>query len=235
MLIRWIGQGGYILKSQSTEIIIDPYLSDIVNKVANRPRLVPPPIMPREIRADAVICTHNHLDHLDPDAIAEIDREKILFIAPSDCVSHLKELGCNHIHPLDEGQDIKIGDFRLTAVFADHSVPAIGLVVNCEGLTLYFSGDTLYNEKLEKIRFFNPDAMFICINGKLGNMNVDEVVMLTKIINPRLAVPTHYGMFASNTEDPQKFVTRVNNGFEMEFNREYKLFRQGEKIICSAI
>ncbi|HOB37263.1 MAG: MBL fold metallo-hydrolase [Clostridiales bacterium] len=235
MLIRWIGQAGYVFKSQSTEIIIDPYLSDVVNKVANRPRLLPPPILPKDIRADAVVCTHNHLDHLDTEAIAGMDKEKILFIAPYDCVQKLKELGCKKILSLDEGQATWVGDFELTAVFADHTVPAIGIIAKCEDLILYFSGDTLYNDKLQDIRFFEPDVMFICINGKLGNMNVDEAVRLTEIINPRLAVPTHYGMFASNTEDPKKYLLRVNGGFEMEFNREYKLSKQGEKVLCSAI
>lgn len=147
----------------------------------------------------------------------------------------MKELGCKKILSLDEGQATWVGDFELTAVFADHTVPAIGIIAKCEDLILYFSGDTLYNDKLQDIRFFEPDVMFICINGKLGNMNVDEAVRLTEIINPRLAVPTHYGMFASNTEDPKKYLLRVNGGFEMEFNREYKLSKQGEKVLCSAI
>lgn len=35
MKIKWIGQSGYIIKTETTEIIIDPYLSDVVNRVAN--------------------------------------------------------------------------------------------------------------------------------------------------------------------------------------------------------
>lgn len=65
MKIRWIGQSGYVIKTDTTEIILDPYLSDAVNRIVGRPRLVEPPIEPEKIRADAVICTHNHLDHLD--------------------------------------------------------------------------------------------------------------------------------------------------------------------------
>ena len=38
-----------------------------------------------------------------------------------------------------------------------------------------------------------------------------------------MAVPAHYGMFASNTEDPRKFTSRVENSFEMEYNREYTI------------
>ena len=38
MKIKFLGQSGYLLKSGNTEIIIDPYLSDSVNRVAGRPR-----------------------------------------------------------------------------------------------------------------------------------------------------------------------------------------------------
>ena len=82
MKIRFLGQSGYILKSGNTEIIIDPYLSDSVNRVAGRPRTLPVPINPKDIKCDAVICTHNHLDHLDPFSekieggfVMEFDRE----------------------------------------------------------------------------------------------------------------------------------------------------------------
>ena len=33
MKIRFLGQSGYILKTENSEIIIDPYLSDSVEKI----------------------------------------------------------------------------------------------------------------------------------------------------------------------------------------------------------
>ena len=76
MKIRFLGQSGYILKSGNTEIVIDPYLSDSVNRIANRPRTLPIPINPEDINCDAVICTHNHLDHLDPDTVEKINKNQ---------------------------------------------------------------------------------------------------------------------------------------------------------------
>ena len=40
LAIKWIGQSGYVLSDGMTEICIDPYLSDVVNRVAQRPRMV---------------------------------------------------------------------------------------------------------------------------------------------------------------------------------------------------
>lgn len=223
MKITWLGQSGYILRDEKTEICIDPYLSDIVNKVAGRERMVACPIEPENLKSDVLICTHNHLDHLDSEAISGMDLSTKVFYAPSDCMDPLSKLGVVNKFAFDEGDTVQIGEFELKAVFADHSVPAIGLIVKHSGKILYFSGDTYYNEKLEELKNCKVDYMFICINGQLGNMNVDEAVKLTKIIKPKVGIPNHYGMFASNTEDPNNYTAQIENSFEMEFNREYSL------------
>lgn len=219
--IRWIGQSGYIISDGKTKICIDPYLSDVVNKVAGRQRLVRCPVSPSELCCDAVICSHNHLDHTDTDAISEMNKENKTFFAPSDCEETLKSLGVKKYVPFDIGNSAHVGEFIIEAVFADHTVPAIGVIVKYKDTVLYFTGDTFYNKELEKLK--NIDIMFVCINGKLGNMNVDEAVTLTKNINPKVGIPNHYGMFASNTEDPKKYTKQLENGFEMEFNKEYQI------------
>jgi len=216
--IKWLGQSGYILDDGMTKICIDPYLSDIINKVAGRPRIRPVPVMPEELDSDIVICTHNHLDHIDIEAIPKMKKENIKFFAPSDCREALLDLGVKNFVSFDEGTEIQAGNFKLKAVFADHTVTAIGVVAEYQGEKLYFSGDTYYNEKLESIEC---DYMFICINGKLGNMNVEEAITLTKKICPAIAVPNHYDMFESNSEDPMKF--DVPQRFIMEFNKEYEV------------
>ena len=220
MKITWIGQSGYILKSGNIEIIIDPYLSDIVNRIAGRERLVDAPITPKEITADAVICTHNHLDHLDTDAVAEM-RKNQAFITTSEGKEVISGMGFENVKSVSVGETFKVGDVEMTAVYANHTADTFGIVVKAEGLTLYFSSDTLYDEKLFDIAEYKPDVTFICINGKLGNMNVDEAVVTAKKIGAKVNVPTHYGMFASNTENPELFTKKLDNGFIMEFNREY--------------
>ena len=221
MKIRPLGQSGYILKTKSTEIIIDPYLSDSVNRVAGRPRLLPIPINPSDISCDAVICTHDHLDHLDPDTVSHIN-ENQLFITTAEGKEKLISLGKTSVKALSMGETLKIGDITLRAVFADHTVEAFGLIVNTENKTLYFSGDTLFNERLFKISEYKPDMTFICINGKLGNMNVDEALTVAKKIGAKTNIPNHYDMFASNSENPHLFADNIDGGFIMEFNKEYE-------------
>lgn len=219
--IKWIGQNGYILTDGNTTICIDPYLSDVVNRVVKRPRMVKAPFLPEELKSDVVICTHKHLDHLDIDAIPCMRKENMLFLAPKDAEKTLLECGVMHYSAFDEGTTEKIGNFELCAVYADHTVPAVGVIIKHCGVTLYFSGDTEYNKKLEALKEYNIDIMFICINGKLGNMNASEAIKLTKILCPKVGVPSHYGMFESNTENPKTYTENIDCGFEMEYNTEY--------------
>ncbi len=221
--ICWLGQGGFLLRDGEHSVCIDPYLSDVVNRIAGRPRMVAPCIAPSELRADVVICTHDHLDHVDIDAIPAMPKANTLFLAPEHARERLLACGVEHYHPFDEGDVFEIGGFSIKAVFADHTVPAIGVILHHGDLTLYFSGDTEYHERLEELKNEQIDAMFICINGKLGNMNVDEAVKLTERIAPRVGVPIHYGMFASNTEDPKKYITRVPCGYELTYGKEISI------------
>ena len=220
MKIRFLGQSGYILKSGNTEIIIDPYLSDSVNRVAGRPRTLPVPINPQDIKCDAVICTHNHIDHLDPDAAAEMPADQ-RFITTKEGLEPPTKLGRTNAQAITVGESVRVGDFTITAVFADHPCEVFGVIAEAEGVKLYFSADSLYHEKLFDIAAYQPDVTFICINGKLGNMDYHEAAITVKKIGARVNVPTHYGMFASNTEDPAKFTAEVPNSFVMDFDREY--------------
>ena len=58
-------------------------------------------------------------------------------------------------------------------------------------------------------------------------MNVDEAIDLTVKLNPKLAIPMHYGMFAENTEDPQIFIDgcMMNNinAIELTLGKETEL------------
>lgn len=220
MKIKFLGQSGYIIKSNNSQIIIDPYLSDSVNRAAGRARMLPIPLNPNEISCDAVICTHNHLDHLDPDTVSKIPTGKF-FITTNEGKGTLAALGINNVAALNIGDSIKVGDFEITAVFADHTVEAFGLIIRAENKTLYFSGDTLYNEKLFEISKYKPDITFICINGRLGNMNVKEAIVTAEKIGAEINIPNHYDMFESNSENPRLFSENIKGGFILEFNKEY--------------
>ena len=82
-------------------------------------------------------------------------------------------------------------------------------------------GDTLFIEKLFGIAEYKPDYTFICINGRLGNMNVKEALITAEKIGAAVNIPNHYDMFLSSSEDPLLFSKNIKGGFVMEFKKEY--------------
>ena len=129
MKIRWIGQSGYVIKTERAEIMLDPYLSDAVNRAAGRPRLLPPPIRPEEAAADAVICTHAHLDHLDTDALKAMPKGQYI-ITTSEGIGIVRRLGFQKYSVLRTGESVSVKDVKITAVFAKHTVETFGF---CSG------------------------------------------------------------------------------------------------------
>ncbi len=222
MILRYLGQSGYELSTGSTRILIDPYFSDIVGRLHGRPRLLPIPMPPAEMPCDAVFCTHSHLDHLDPDT-AVLFPENQLFYTTAEGCQLLADLSRHNAHPMKLGERIAVGDFSVIPVYACHTADAVGLVVTCENITLYFSGDTLFDEKLFEISSFKPDVTFICINGQLGNMTCEEALITAKTIGAKVNIPNHYDMFASNSYDPHKFAGHIAGGRILEFNHFYNI------------
>ena len=103
MTVRWLGQSGYAIAAGGTRLLLDPYLSDAVERVAGRPRLVPAPLRPQQVRADAVICTHDHLDHLDVDAAAAMPAGT-RFLTTAGGAETLRRLGQTQVQTLAVGR-----------------------------------------------------------------------------------------------------------------------------------
>jgi len=215
LLITWLGQSGYLLESAGRRLVLDPYFGDAVERLQGLRRLVPPPCTAAELRPDALLITHDHLDHFDEETVAAIMQgtPACRLIGPASVMRHAEKLGlpAARLTPLASGATVTACGFAITATPARHSdAAAVGLLVESGALLLWFSGDTLYAPELAmQIRVLAhraPDLACVCINGKLGNMNLDEAVTLMSELQPRVAVPAHYGMFAENTADPVAFV-----------------------------
>ena len=211
--IWWIGQSGFVFKTSEGKIIfIDPYLSNYASGGRQRERMAEIPFLPNEVFADAVFCTHNHADHTDPVTIKGIaDTSTVKFIGPTSCCRQFEKLGINseRVIEINRGERREISGITMNAVFAKHTEDSIGYILNINSMVIYITGDTEYDDKLKKVSAFKPDILIICINGKLGNMNIEEATLLTKEINPKIVIPMHYGMFKQNTADPQDFLAAL--------------------------
>lgn len=208
--IFWIGQGGFIFKTPEGKIIfVDPYLSHSVEKKGKLTRLQKITLKPEEVRADLVLCTHNHLDHTDPETLLGIYKvSSTKFAGPLSVCKHMKELGIekNRLIQINRGETKLIEGIKISAVYAKHTEDSVGYIFNFNNIIVYLTGDTEYDPKLKEIKTYTPEIMLVCINGKWGNMNIEEAVKLTKELEPKVVIPMHYGMFKENTVNPEEFI-----------------------------
>ena len=233
MQIKWLGQAGYELKEGNCTILIDPYFSDLVEKQEGLKRLVPAPAAGRDVKADVLLYTHDHIDHLDSDLVKAMEKGSTVYAGPRSGYDILKECGVpeKNIHCINRGEHFEYGVFDLEAVFAEHTPDSQGYVLHYHGRDYYFTGDSLLTPEVgyyyDKKEVIKADVIFVCINGKLGNMSVEEAVTLTKRVQAETGVPNHYGMFAENTEDPMKYVNGLKDSgcrtVVMEKGRAYNL------------
>jgi L-ascorbate metabolism protein UlaG (beta-lactamase superfamily) len=214
MNATWLGQSGYLFESDGQRLLIDPFYSDIVETRQGLKRLMAPPIPLLELRPDVIFITHNHLDHFDPVALPELHQAfpGAKIAGPESVMRKALELEFNRdlLVAMPKGVSHRFGAFSLRATPAYHSDPtAVGCLLKAEGKRIYLSGDTLRTETLvDEIRAAGSgsiDCIFIVINDRLGNMTLAEATYAVNDLQPKLAVPMHYGMFAENTADPHAF------------------------------
>ena len=216
MNITWLGQGGYIVEQAGKRLIIDPYLSDALASLQGLRRLFPPPLIIGELLPDYVFITHDHFDHFDPNTLDPLLHmfPECLLLGPKSVAEHGRRMGIEEYRLIEVfvGEKVSLPSFTLIPTPANHSDPhAVGLILKSDDKLIYLSGDSLYNPDLAPCIYelaAQPlDATFICINGRLGNMNHVEAAELASDLRPAVAVPMHYGLFAENTADPHQFVT----------------------------
>jgi L-ascorbate 6-phosphate lactonase len=197
----WLGQAGYLMKTHSgLTVMIDPYFSDECEKEDGLRRLVAPPITADELVPDVLLVTHGHLDHFDEPTIRTFATAgRTTLVAPPSCVERASHLGWRQstLRSLQPGKSVTTGGCHITATFARHTLPdAIGFLVTVDGIRLWHSGDTEYDEHLRALAAQKLDIAFICINGGGGNMNAHEAALLAWQLKPRAVVPMHYGMWS---------------------------------------
>ena len=198
----WLGQAGYLMKtSAGVTVMIDPYFSDEVEKREGLKRLFPPPITADELLPDILLVSHGHLDHFDEPVIrAFAAGRRTMLIAPPSCSERAARLGwpATRMRSLHPGQSATRKGVKVSATFARHTWPdAIGLLIDVDGLRLWHSGDTEYDQRLRPLAAAKLDVAFICINGGGGNMNAHEAALLAWELKTHTVVPMHYGLWAA--------------------------------------
>ena len=215
LTITWLTQAGFLFRAGPERLVVDPYLSDAAERELGWTRLVAPPLKEEDLNPGAILCTHDHLDHLDPESLPRLMELNpgCVLAGPPSVFRAAPDLGLDlgRVLEMEPGRTRDLGSFRVTAVPAKHSDPwAVGFLIRQGGWSIYFSGDSLYYPELPgqvaDLAQGRLDLALVCINGRMGNMTWEEALELVSELRPRLTAPIHYGLFAENTADPEPFV-----------------------------
>ena len=226
MIVTWLGQAGLLVETGEIRVLVDPFFSDYEARLYASP---PPDEYTSGV--DALLVTHDHLDHLDvgflPTLVAASPDVRV--VVPEPVAPAAAELaGSAEVVPVAAGQDLQLAEGVSAQVvpawhapapadgYATHGGRFVGYVLTLPSLRLYHSGDTLATPELvEALRPARVDVAFLPINGRdvfreereiAGNMSFREAVQLASRIGASTLVPIHWDMFAGNTELPGRAV-----------------------------
>lgn len=209
MKVTWLGQAGLLFDNGKTKIMIDPYLSNSVEKVNPKNfRRVPIKKEIFDIEPDIMIFTHDHLDHYDPETAPVFlgeGRKPMTVLCPNSVWQKARQHGKEHNYVLfDRHTEWTELGFRFIAVGAAHSdAYAIGVVIEdlLENKIYYVTGDTLYNNEIFSDIPDKIDVIFLPVNGVGNNMNATDAARFVEVCGAHTAVPYHFGMFDELSSD----------------------------------
>ena len=246
-----LGQVGVTIKGPGGVLYVDPYLTDSDGQGGSLPRTFPPPLTPAEVtNATAVLLTHVHIDHTDPDTVLPLSEASpdARYVASFTSCDTLVEAGLDgdRIVVPEVGEPVEIAGAKITAVPSSHTelehdpergYPYLGYVIEWNGVTVYHAGDTVvYDGLIETLSTWDINVAFVPINGRdyfrtgrgiIGNTDFRETAELTETLDIGLIVPTHYDLIEGNTADPGHFVSHL---YSLNPMRPHKLLRPGELL-----
>lgn len=122
--LTFLGHQGWLISSATTNVLIDPLLTDSFGHGGSLGRLYPP----RRVdlagfpEIDAVVLTHEHDDHFDIPSINRLDRAIPIYLSARSSVAArglLDELGFES-RSLEPDCEVEIGDLRYRSFLCDH-------------------------------------------------------------------------------------------------------------------
>jgi L-ascorbate metabolism protein UlaG (beta-lactamase superfamily) len=158
-------------------------------------------------KADIVLVTHSHPDHLG-DARDIAKRTKAVLVGVHEIAVSEELAG----EGMNIGGTIVVKGIPISMVKAEHSTgigDSAGFVWKQGGKTLYHMGDTgLFSDIKLIADLYKPDILFIPI-GDRYTMNPEQAAMATQWVNPKWIFPMHYGTFPFLVQSPQEFADKV--------------------------
>ena len=198
--MTWLGHSTVVLELDGARVVTDPLLS---RRVAHLWRSVP---MPEVDAPDVVAVSHLHWDHLHVPSLRRLAAGAAL-VVPAGSERLVGRLGFARVIHVARGDSIRIGEIQIDVTQADHPSSRRGRArSNAVGYVLrgsrrvYFPGDTDLFDGMRELGD-GLDLALLPVAGwgrkaAEGHLDAGKAVQALELLQPRNAVPIHWGTFA---------------------------------------
>ena len=177
--------------------------------------------------ADYILITHDHYDHFSPEDIKKIAYENTVLIVPEKMKTKaLKEINfINKIESISPNQNKRINNLYIETIPAYNIIKPfhlknagwVGYILEIGGKRIYIAGDT---DKTKEAEAVHCDIAMVPIGG-IYTMNAKKAAELINIIQPEIAIPTHYGSIVGNKNDGELFKENVKAPVKVELKLRF--------------
>lgn len=156
-------------------------------------------------KADVILITHSHSDHLDTAAINMLSTSSTRII----CDKTSAEMIQNRCAPVAPEQSIHISDnVDIETIAAYNTTESqlqfhpkeredVGYILTIGGTRIYISGDS--EPTAEMLALTNIDIVFLPVNQPY-TMTEEQAIEVVKSIKPTIFYPYHYGQTEHKTD-----------------------------------
>jgi len=206
--VKWLGHAAcQITTEKGVVILIDPWLTGNPSS----------PVKKEEIkRADLILVTHDHFDHLGTDVPDLVKATGATVIVQPELVDTLQRAGVNADNIIHGGMGMNIGaqaeiaGVKVIMTQAFHSStngsPTGYIIILDDGKTIYHTGDTGIFDSMRIFgEIYNIDLALVPI-GSVFTMNPLQAAASLALIKPKIAIPIHYQTFPLLTQGAEEFI-----------------------------
>lgn len=187
--ISWLGHASFMLQDGGTTVYIDPWK-----------------LKSGSPKADLILISHSHYDHLSPDDVAAVQRPDTDILCARDCTPRLK----GRVKPIAPGETVTIKGATITATraynpakkFHPKSNDWLGFLISLGGEVIYYAGDTDVIPEMQTLG--RVDVALLPIGGTY-TMSAVEAAEAAGKINAKKCIPYHWGDIVGSRADAETF------------------------------
>jgi L-ascorbate metabolism protein UlaG (beta-lactamase superfamily) len=165
--------------------------------------------------ADIIFISHEHFDHCSPTDVAKIQKNDTVIV--TDAASSTKLKGeIKTMRPGDrmivKGVEVEaVPAYNVNKEFHPKGAGMLGFVVQIGGVWVYHAGDTDFVAEMNEI---SADIALLPVSGTYV-MTADEAIKAALAINPKVAIPMHYGAIVGDKTDAEYFRDQLAGKIEV--------------------